>query len=447
MADLYPALGLPRDLGDGLTLRWARPEDAEELARFNSVMHAEEPDRPDEVIYDWTLDLMSGRHPTTRAEDFTVVVDERQGGRIVSSICLISQTWAYAGIPFPMDRPELVASDPAYRRRGLVRTQFEVIHARSAERGELVQGITGIPYYYRQFGYAMALDLDPGRRLQWLNLPKLAKDQTEAYQLRRATADDLPLLARLYEYHRAADLVSRVRTEAEWRYELSGPAPKTLTYEFWLVEDQPGQPVGYVEGRPSLTTAEFLVRELAVFPEHSWRAICECAVRALKTEVDRLNQTRSEPLTHLRFLLNTAHPAMRALDQELDKIDLLYAWYIRVPDLPVLLRHIAPALERRLADSAMAGHSGTLRLNFYRSQLALTFEQGRLAEVGSWQPRSYDEGDALFPDLTFLHLLFGHRSLADLQYAWPDCRTEDARTTLLLNILFPQQPSYPKSLE
>jgi predicted acetyltransferase len=66
--------------------------------------------------------------------------------------------WEYGGIPFGVGRPEIVASDPGYRERGLVRAVFELLHARSAALGHMAQGITGIPYYYRQFGYEYALD-------------------------------------------------------------------------------------------------------------------------------------------------------------------------------------------------------------------------------------------------------------------------------------------------
>ena len=48
---------------------------------------------------------------------------------------------------------------------------------------------------------------------------------------------------------------------------------------------------------------------------------------------------------------------------------------------------------------------------------------------------------AMFPDLTFLQLLFGFRSLEQIQAAFPDCivRTNDART--VLTALFPEQLS------
>src|SRR5690242_6095588 len=92
--------GLPRDLGAGLTLRWATPADTEAIADHNVRYLSDNPAEPEEELRHWTRDLMRGDHPTTAARDFTVVVDEHAGGKIVSSICLISQTWAYADIPF-----------------------------------------------------------------------------------------------------------------------------------------------------------------------------------------------------------------------------------------------------------------------------------------------------------------------------------------------------------
>ena len=102
------SLNLPRDLGDGLMMRWATPDDAEEVAQFNVDIHSDNPEEPEMLLYYWVLDLMSGKHPTTQASDFTVVVDTNDSNRIVSSLNLISQTWAYDGIPFGVGRPELV---------------------------------------------------------------------------------------------------------------------------------------------------------------------------------------------------------------------------------------------------------------------------------------------------------------------------------------------------
>lgn len=87
-----------------------------------------------------------------------------------------------------------------------------------------------------------------------------------------------------------------------------------------------------------------------------------------------------------------------------------------------------------------AGHTGALTLGFYRSGVRLTFERGCLTEVAPWEPQGNDTGAAAFPNLTFLQLLFGYRALAELRAAFPDCYA-NAEATVLLNALFPKQPS------
>ena len=188
-----------RALGDGLVLRRATPDDAQALVDFNATLHRERGSQePNAHIGAWTRDLTSGEHPTCGVEDFTLVEDTHTG-EIVSSLNLISQTWAYEGIPFPVGRPELVGTHPDYRRRGLVRAQFEMIHRWSEERGEMVQAITGIPWYYRQFGYEMTMTLGGGRTGYKPNVPQLKQGEDERYSVRPATASDLAFIAELYE--------------------------------------------------------------------------------------------------------------------------------------------------------------------------------------------------------------------------------------------------------
>ena len=136
-----------RDLGDGLILRRAVFEDRDALVRFNSTIHSDSSE-PDRYVAGHTDDLISGRLPGFAAGDFTIVEDTRTG-QIVSSLSLIPQIWAYEGISFAVGRPEIVGTAPAYRRRGLVREQFAEVHQWSKDRGDLVQVITGNPWYYR----------------------------------------------------------------------------------------------------------------------------------------------------------------------------------------------------------------------------------------------------------------------------------------------------------
>ena len=115
-------------LRDGLVLRRATAADAEALVAFNAdVLRHQDAAEPDPLTAAWTRDLVEGRHPSVGAGDFTVVEDARTGD-IVSSVVLISQTWAYDGIAFGVGQPELVGTRADHRGRGLVREQLDAIH-------------------------------------------------------------------------------------------------------------------------------------------------------------------------------------------------------------------------------------------------------------------------------------------------------------------------------
>lgn len=432
---------LPKPLAGGLLMRWATKEDIEALAQFNINVHSDNPEQPEAWLGEWTRDLMNGRHPTTTASDFTVVTDENDGGKIVSSMNLISQIWAYDGIPFAVGRPELVGTHSDYRRKGLVRAQFDAIHTKSATRGELIQAITGIPWYYRQFDYEMAVDLGGGRNYFWDRTGNTAKLKDNEFTFRPAQADDIPHLQQLYESHNQTNLIYRIRSEEEWQYELFEPhrdSPYSRQVE--LVETAVSQKVvAYVEFK--LWGQRFVLRELGVKPGYSWRPIVQAIMARFKAKADKLNKEREKPIAYLSFSMGQAHPAYEAADPQLEKTFSSYAWYIRLADVPSFLRHITPVLEERLASSILVNHSGKHRFNFFRSNMELIFENGRLKSVAPYKAKNLMDADAYFPDFTFLQLLFGRRSHQELKAAYPDCYM-NADTAVLCNILFPKKASY-----
>jgi hypothetical protein len=433
---------LLRDLGGGLVMRRSTPADADALAEFNKLIHRDpgvvEPDEPVAV---WTRDLLAEKYPSFSVNDFTVVEDTANG-QIVSSLNLISQTWSYGGIPFGVGRPELVGTLPEHRRRGLVRAQFEVIHGWSAERGELVQAITGIPYYYRQFGYEMAMVLGGGRSGLLSGLPKLKEGQAEPYRVRPATEADLPFIVALDVEANRRWLVACVRDVAQWRYELFGKSETNINRMVWcIIESQAGEPVGLLGHYWKLIGTAMPLSYFEIKQGVSWLAVVPSAFRYLQATAQAFTQRDGKPSDTLEGWFTPEHPLVATAQDLLPRVHRPYAWYLRVPDLPGFIRHIAPVLEDRLARSIAAGHTGELKLSFYRSGICLTFEGGRLAAVAPWQPAHGEDGAAAFPGLSFLQLLFGFRSLEELRTAFPDCwhRGDEARA--LLGILFPKQAS------
>lgn len=434
-----------RDLGDGLILRRSTASDADKLAEFNSRIHSEKGwDSPDDRLGWWTRDLLTRPHPTFGEGDFTLV-EEQATGRIVSSLNHISQTWTYDGIPFKVGRPELVGTLPEYRHKRLVGLQFDEIHRWSLERGEMVQVITGIPHYYKRFEYEMGLELGGGRVSFAPLVPALKEGESEPYVLRPASEADIPFLSMVYAHAGERQLVRSVRNDSMWRYELNGRSERNVNRNvFRIIETAAGEPVGYVSHPWFNWDWGIPLFEFEIKPGVSWLAVTPSVARyalATSKEYALRDGEPTENKTAVAFWHGSWHPVYDVWREKLPRIRPTYAWYVRVPDLPGFLRHIAPALERRLAESLIPGFSGSLRMNLYKTGVKLTFENGKLTLVESYKPQPNEMGEIGLPDLTVLQLVFGYRSIDELRAAYTDCYwdTDDAR--FVTATLFPKKPS------
>lgn len=432
-----------RDLGDGLILRRSTPEDEEVLAEFNRGIHTDnEPDG--QCIAAWTRDLLTRPHPTFHSDDFTIV-EETATARIVSSMNWISQTWSYEGIQFGVGRPELVGTLSEFRNRGLVRIQFEEVHKWSVERGEIVQAITGIPFYYRQFGYEMALDLDGRRFGGEAQLPKLREGETEPYTIRFAQESDLPLIQKLYDQTKQRSMIACERTPELFRYELMGRSENNNCWVNCMIDNKVGEPVGFFRHPGYHQQGSLAAARYELKPGISWLEATPSVVRYLWGKGLEYAKRDGVEFNSFGFVLGAAHPAYEALGNRLPTIRDPYAWYLRVPDVCGFLNHIKPVLERRLAESIGSGHSGEFRVSFYRSGLRFVIEKGKLTTIAPWEPSPEDGGVIAFPGLVFLQLLFGYRGYDELQYTFADCWCESEEARALINILFPKKVSnvYP----
>jgi GNAT superfamily N-acetyltransferase len=441
-----------RELGEGLMQRWSTPEDTEHIAQLCGLVFRDSEEEPLNIrMMDNVRRHMSGDFPLMGPGDYAVIEDTRKAGHpLVACTCLWRREWAYEGIAFGVGQPEFVATHPDYRHRGLIRALLAMVHARSEAEGHLVQGITGISHFYRQFGYEYALELE-GRRVTYLSLiPKAPADTPEPYVLRAATLEDLPLLMELHDRQRSASMVWSIDSERFWRYQMQeeeqDPTTAGKGMSVRLIVDR----VGAVQGYLLLATKRYS-SSLSVFAVNlaagvNWQAVVPPLLRALQAYGLQLPVIGTDvpPLNQISFWLGSAHPVYEVLGEALAPFyEPPYAWYVRVPDLRAFLRHIAPALERRLAPSAAAAYTGELTLDFYRGGLRLGFEQGRITQIEPWRAPVYkNTADATCPGLVFLQLLFGYRSLAELRYAFPDVRVEKSEAEVLLNALFPKKFSW-----
>ena len=436
---------LPIDLGDGLILRRSSVSDAESLSDFNARVHSDEgPDKPDERVWAWTHDLMTMAHPTFKATDFTIVEDVNKG-QIVSAMNLIPQTWTYSGVAFKVGRPELVGTLIEYRNRGLVRRQFDVIHQWSAQNGDKVQAITGIPYYYRLFDYEMAMTLGGGCVGFPTHIPRLKEDELESYQLRPAVEADIPFLSELYASGCQRSLVACLRDDAIWRDELTGKGAKNVQrQEIRIIESASGEKVGFI-CHPGFTWGDMMVvQTYEVATGFSWREVTPSVIRYLENAYSQYlpGQGTKKPFGAFGFWLGEDHPVYHVIPDSLPRVRKPYAWYLRVPDVADFLTLIARVLEKRLSESYMSGYTGEVKVTFYRDGVRLVLDKGKLTEIETWKPTPFGHaGEAAFPPHTFLQLLFGYRSIEALKTSFVDCWTSSDQIQLLLDAMFPHQAS------
>jgi predicted N-acetyltransferase YhbS len=406
-------------LGDSLILRSVRDErDIERYAAFNTAVVSE--------MQGISCAHLLRHHPEIGYGDFLMVEDERSG-EVVSTTCLIPWHCRYEDIILDVAMLEMVATHPEYRHRGLVRAQINRLHQMVSERGFDLSIIEGIPYYYRQYGYAYACDHWMRDSLPVWRVPERSVGQPYPCRLRPATVDDAPVLTQLYQDGMAALQIQTLRSSDYWRFLL-----QWVGYPVRLVEDaHGGRVIGYICTLPMGNKQGIMVIESGIASYEVGLAV----LRQLKMETAgeiQLGWPQTSTLVQIgRSLGSLPLPT----DQ----------WLLRISDVAHFLCKIGPVLERRLAASDCAGLTADLCLNLFRQAFVLRFEAGKLTAVDSIgfvdASMGADGGDLCIPPEAFVRLVLGYRGLDELRDAWPDIVVK-AGSCHVPQVLFPKMASY-----
>ncbi|GAB4520370.1 MAG: hypothetical protein OHK0046_30510 [Anaerolineae bacterium] len=426
-----------RSLSEGVA------SDRANIGPFYQEVFGEDGDVNSHVLDVWTKDLVSEKHPTVTLDDIWVVVDTTRNDAIVSAVLLIPQRWRYEEVAFGLGRVEIVATDKNYRRRGLVRELFTAAHERSAALGHVMQGVTGIPHYYRRFGYGMSLDLGARAGLNLDVIPALPEGETPKFTLRLAGVEDIPLLLRWGEERARNHLVTSIWTEAMWRYELTTRNPESHVRTIpLLIVNQQAEPVGYLAVRTSPVYRYFSILSYYVGEESSLLETFLDVMRGCQAYIEA--HFPPDKLVRRVGFDQGLQPGLEAIIRAHSSgvvRESVYAWYIRVPDLVRFLEMIKPVLERRLEGSAANRYTGEFKISFYDTTgLTMTFDKGKITHlvVGDLYQ---GVADAAFPYHTFLNIVLGRNTVAELETALPEIYA-GAKAHVLLEALFPKKRSW-----
>lgn len=385
---------------DGLELRTATEADAEQIIALSTQEFGADIG----VIVRAELD-----DPERGPGIFTVVTDRDQ---VVSSLCLLDERVRVGGIELPVGQVEYVVTLAQYRRRGLVRAQFARVHELSAQRGDALTVVGGIPYFYRRLGYEYAIGLPPSYIPGW----GAAAPMPEGWQVRTATEDDIDVLARLHERMQAvSDLVS-VRRRQVWPL-LLGSSEQQL----WV-----GVHEGAVRASAQVWTHDgkhWMLKPAAEDLDGA-RALFSAALERLPRGAVSFSDRPGTPWSALLHDLGVP-------------IERRYAVYVRVPDVVDLLNRLRPVLSRRLAASPYRDDSGVLEISFYAFGVALDYAGGAVTAMrrtdGAEDP---DDGEVSVPPDLAATLILGRYGAGELARRHDDMSL--GRRGSLMATLFPR---------
>ncbi|KAG0350261.1 hypothetical protein BG005_010203 [Podila minutissima] len=429
-------------LDDGLVLRWSTTADTDNVAlllgqafRWLFVGDPLPDDRiPDDnqFVRAAARRLLSGKSSVMKEYDYALVEDKNRGegkNPIVACVSLQRHEGYYGSVNLTFGHPELIATDPEYRNRGLIRHLIQdMVHPESEARGDVIQFIPGILHFYRQFGYEYSMLLAAGAKIENTDtLPPLVKGSTEPYTLRTATQADIPFLLSLSTPHHLQmhAAIGLNYTQEYWQYTVHDTVvDKQHRFDAErntqiIVDAATGESVGFailshfffgpcVEAlavKDGVAYTDLVVpvfRQLAQVAKERMALYArereEIKVKELKDKnaaaaaaaaaPEKTEQqepatvvaiTTAEPASPppapapapfaLSLALHPHHPARVLLGAKVTPAGTPggFRIYTRIASYPKFLKTVAPELERRLAaSSALAGVSGLLRCDFFR---------------------------------------------------------------------------------
>ncbi len=339
-----------------------------------------------------------------------VVVD---GDRVVSTATLLRETVHVDEVALPAGQVELVATDRAYEGRGLVRALMAWAHETSRARGDLIQMMIGIPWFYTRFGYAYAVPIPRLRPLD--DVPAAPPGVT----VRPAGPDDLATLAGLQDAAQRAADVRMPHSPACLRWLIARTGSR------YLVAERGG--VAIASARMLAPPEDVVLAELAGEEEGLVALLAQAA--AVAGEDGASIVERPEHLPYQAISPHLGELSGRDAQQE--------QYYARIPDLPALLGALAPVLCRRLRDAGLDDRRHDVLISSWGSHVRFSIDGASMSPVqagGPFQAPISAGGSGIAPD-ALPALILGPDGARGLEERRPDCWL--GRQYPLMDALFP----------
>lgn len=362
-------------------------------------------------------------------------------------------------------------------------------------------------FLFSQFGYEYALGIRAVRVMDDVakKIPTLLAGEVEPFTLREPTLADIPYLV---EMSTPARMLNQAQVgvcydEAYWRYTIhnvleTAESPFDISrIQRIIVDPKTGKDAGLVmlSGHAMKFVSIFTLDEGYSYREAMYPVLRQLLVAASEPnpfekreaakkaaedkesaegEDNKVKKDETPASPHkfasIGIALDAQHPVYKLLEPHSEPIGKNHRLYTRIPSYATFLQRVAPTLERRIAESCLAGITATLRFNFFRKvegssgkQLEVVIEDGKIISASDDyvepSPRAQMEAarerkaaaeaagvadkkpvvfKAEFAPLTFTRLVVGDLSLDEMLSFYSQASVEGEEAKMLLNIMFPK---------
>jgi hypothetical protein len=409
--------------------------DLEDIASFNACIHE------DELVKPTIRDLIIMKKIPEIERGF-LLARNPENGEIISSCCLIPQTLRYGNIPIQAGNPEFVGTDVAFRRMGLISKQFEIMHQWSEENGDDLLLIGGVPYFYRQYGYEMTVNMGNHRTAHPSVLDEVKQPENEI-RFELAAEKDIPELIRLLGQDSQAYLISGDWSRQDWLYMLADQKNNgCAAQQVYMIRRKNGVCIGTVRYNNRIDEGHLYLVGANIDPVLStWDEVESALLIQLKSVAEESVKKSGKILKEVGIQLPPSHPLYIRTAHIFPNENHGYAWYVSIPNLLQFLNKVKPVLEENIHNSPYRGLSRMLYVNLFTRGLQIEFTKGKIKSIKEWKAKTHEDGDFLCPELAFYHLVMGHRTTTEIQHLYRDCygKKDGAQ---IIDFCFPKRDSY-----
>lgn len=396
---------------------FAKPETDEDYEALYRVMDAA---FGDEDVRSITRRFVEHHPGMGREHVFMVKHDDNT----VAGLLLIPQIWRLGEVELKVAEMGCVGTDPEHRRKGVQWILNNEFDKYAMEQGFDLCVLAGIPYFYRQFGYQYAIELDYSTEI---NLEKIPENESEI-QVEDFSEEHIEKADMFLRKAQEGYLVHSVRTEGIWEMQ-----QKTGTYggePFQAASlHRGGEFVGYYRYVVDNKKGTLYIRELGI-DENVPVGDLAGVIKKHASGMD---------LTGIKTGLPHQDEVNRYLISLGAKTNRPYAWQVKILDLTNFLTKLRPVLEHRIEDSEFKGVNKDLVLNFWKFTVSMKIVEGKIVSIEKVQGEK-DRTIGLNPD-AFIMMVFGYKSRVELEKMYPDFWVRGDLGGLM-GVMFSKQSSY-----